>query len=77
MSEAQLAVEDCERDDFMLRTARSLVKFPARVPKPIIDLIKKDTVTAILLPLDIVVAGFTKLRRLREREAPRLTVDES
>jgi succinoglycan biosynthesis protein ExoW len=59
------------------QTARSLVKFPARVPKPIIDLIKKDTVTAILLPLDIVVAGFRKLRRLREREAPRLTVDES
>jgi hypothetical protein len=53
------------------------MKFPACVPKPIMDLIKRDTVAAILLPLDIVGAVFAKLRRLHEREVPRLTVDKS
>lgn len=82
----KLSAESRRRNDASIKhfkrqlayqTARSLVKFPARVPKAIIDLIKKDTVAAVLLPLDIVGAGFTLLRRLRERQAPRLTVDES
>lgn len=69
-------VKDAKRQ-LASQTVRSLVKFPAYVPKPIIDLIKKDTVAAISLPWDIVAAVFTKFRRLCEREAPRLTVDES
>jgi hypothetical protein len=69
-------IKDAKRQ-LASQTVRSLVKFPACVPKPIINLIKKDPVAAISLPWDIVAAGFRKFRRLFEREAPRLTVDES
>jgi succinoglycan biosynthesis protein ExoW len=69
-------IKDAKRQ-LAAQTVRSLVKFPACVPKPIINLIKKDTVAAISLPWDIVAAGLRKFRRLYERETPRLTVDES
>jgi succinoglycan biosynthesis protein ExoW len=69
-------IKDAKRQ-LASQTVRSLVKFPARVPKPIIDLIKKDTVAAISLPWDIVAVGFRKFRQLWKREAPRLRVDES
>lgn len=51
------------RRQFVFQTARSIVKFPDRVPKAIVDLIKNDTVTAMLLPIEILGAGFTLLRR--------------
>jgi succinoglycan biosynthesis protein ExoW len=51
------------RRQFVFQTARSIVKFPDRVPKAMVDLIKNDTVTAMLLPIEILGAGFTLLRR--------------
>jgi len=44
-------------------TAWSLTKFPARVPKPILRLIKKDAPAALMLPLDILAGAFSLLAR--------------
>jgi succinoglycan biosynthesis protein ExoW len=43
-------------------TVRSLIKFPARVPKPIMELIKRDALVAMTLPLDILMGAVILLR---------------
>jgi succinoglycan biosynthesis protein ExoW len=54
------------------QTVRSIVRFPDCVPQAITALIKKDKVSAILLPLDILRGGFSRLRRYYVS----MTVDE-
>jgi succinoglycan biosynthesis protein ExoW len=58
---------------------RALVKFPNRVSKAVIDLVKKDAVAAMLLPLGFVDGGFRLLSRyyFANAKRQRLTVDEA
>jgi len=51
------------RRQLALHTARNLLKYPARVPRPIFDLIKRDAVAAVALPLDVIRGGLTLLQR--------------
>jgi succinoglycan biosynthesis protein ExoW len=46
-----------------VQTAKSIVRFPNRVPRTIIELFKKDIAAAMLLPLQILGVGFTFLWR--------------
>ena len=49
------------RRQLAAQIAITLVKFPSRVPKALAELVKKDVVAAILLPLDIFEGGFRLL----------------
>ena len=50
------------RRELGFHVVRSLIKFPARVPKPILQLIKRDVVAAMMLPLDILMGAVTLVR---------------
>lgn len=49
------------RRQLAFHIARALVKFPNRVPKAVVDLVKKDAVAAMLLPLGFLEGGFRLL----------------
>lgn len=69
---AKLSPENRKRNDAEVKyyrrelgfhTARSLLKYPARVPKPIMRLIKEDGPAAMMLPLDILHGAFSVVLR--------------
>lgn len=68
----ELSAENRKQNDTAIRhykrqlafqTVRSVAKFPASVPNAIVDLIKKDTVAALLLPVEIFLGALALLRR--------------
>jgi succinoglycan biosynthesis protein ExoW len=66
------------RRELAKQTTRSVVKYPDRVPKEIVDLFKKDAAAAMLLPLDILGSVFMMLRKYYVNIAHRRgTVDET
>jgi succinoglycan biosynthesis protein ExoW len=68
------------RKQLAAHIVRTLLKSPSRVPKAIVDIVKKDAVAVILLPLYIFEGGFRLLWKTlfangkRQRQ---LTVDEA
>jgi succinoglycan biosynthesis protein ExoW len=56
------AIRYCNRQ-IALQIVRCVAKCPTSVPSAIIDLIKKDTLAALLLPLEIFMGGLARLKR--------------
>jgi succinoglycan biosynthesis protein ExoW len=51
------------RRQLAFHIVKALVKFPNRIPKAVIELVKKDAVAAMLLPLGFLEGGFRLLSR--------------